>query len=168
MDGAQAHSHTHSYKTQRDNLKTDLLGNWDGWLSVTHTHTNASGLRHSRAHKRLELRCHASTVQMKTFPTAGNLWWLYDSSAAHLHSWERGDKREERLTNINKEVQRHGEPKKDQFVSLKQRRQPLWDIQMCLYCFHRSDSLLHHFCDMMLDLITSQTVGESTKYCHFP
>lgn len=100
--GPQPHTliltHTQHYKTHRDNLKTNLLGSWDGWLSVTHTrmhiHAYKQAQTRSHTHRSLELRCQASTLQMKTFPTAGNLWWLYDSSAAHQHSseetrWER-------------------------------------------------------------------------------
>lgn len=81
---AQGHVLTHN-KTQRDNLKTDLLGSYDGWLSLTHTRLHAS---RSYTRRSLELRCHTSVVQMKIFPRAGNLWWLYDSSDAHQHSSE--------------------------------------------------------------------------------
>ena len=76
--GPQPHTHslTHGYKTHRDNLKTDLLGSWDAdYQSQTHArrYAHAKRQQHSHTHRSLELRCQASTLQMKTFPTAGNL-----------------------------------------------------------------------------------------------
>lgn len=93
--GPQPHTHTqthiHCYKTHRDNLKANLLGSWLT-ISLAHTHahqnTHACIYMHASRHRQSctqsrELRCQTSTLQMKTFPTAGNLWWLYDPSAAH-------------------------------------------------------------------------------------
>lgn len=56
------------------------------------------------------------------------------------------DKREERLTNINKEVQRHGEPQKDQFYKPQAEEvTAMKHPDVSVLRFYRNDSLLLQF-----------------------